>query len=53
MKNFQSWKELLTKNINVLLKRNDKSFLHNPNLLHFSFKEMIGELGFQKEGFQA
>ena len=27
-------------------------YLHNPNLLHFSLNEMIGELGFQKGDFK-
>ena len=31
-----------------MLKKNNKSFIHSPNL-HFSLKEMIGELGFQRE----
>ena len=35
-----------------MLKRNNKSFLYSPNLLHFSLKERIGELGFQKEDFR-
>ena len=35
-----------------MLKRNNKSFLHNPNLLHFSLKEMIDELRFQKGDFK-
>ena len=35
-----------------MLKRNNKSLLHNSNLLHFSVKEMICELGFQKEDFK-
>ena len=43
---------LLTKNRNVLLKRNNKSFLHNPNLFHSSLKERIGELGFQNGDFK-
>ena len=35
-----------------MLKINNKSISHNPNLLHFSLNEMIGELGFQNRDFK-